>query len=81
MNHEERIEKLEQIIKENVASISFLRGYIKGLEERLNRLEKPNHSQKISGIVLSSYRDFSKILVEVTPLFYLLWYWYSWNVQ
>ncbi|MGV3355145.1 hypothetical protein [Streptococcus sp. ZY19097] len=44
MNHEERIEKLEQIIKENVASISFLRGYIKGLEERLNRLEKPNHS-------------------------------------
>ncbi|HFU4055365.1 TPA: hypothetical protein ACGO6G_001422 [Streptococcus suis] len=53
MNHEERIENLEQIIKENVASISFLRGYIKGIEERLNRLEKVNYqsnSEKRSDI-------------------------------
>lgn len=44
MNYEEKIKELEQIEKENAASISFLRGYIKGLEERVNRLEKANHS-------------------------------------
>lgn len=42
MTVEERVYKLEQEQEQekNVASLSFLQGYIKGLEERINRLEK-----------------------------------------
>lgn len=40
MTVEERVYKLEQEQEKNVASLSFLQGYIKGLEERINRLEK-----------------------------------------
>ncbi|HGA0013742.1 TPA: hypothetical protein ACGL52_000831, partial [Streptococcus agalactiae] len=40
INLEEKVQKIEQNEEENTTSISFLRGYIKGLEERISRLER-----------------------------------------
>ncbi len=42
MNTEERIEFLENENEKNVALINYLKGYIKGIEERVCRLEKTN---------------------------------------
>lgn len=38
----EEIKELKQNQKENAASLAYLRGYIKGLEERISRLEQSN---------------------------------------
>ncbi|MFA9413326.1 hypothetical protein ACERC8_01565 [Streptococcus sp. E29BA] len=40
----EEFKELKQNQKENAASLAYLQGYIKGLEERLRRLESASHS-------------------------------------
>lgn len=36
------LENLKEEVKKNVAMVNYLKGYIKGLEERLVRLEQAN---------------------------------------
>lgn len=40
MNVEDRIAFLEKENEKNVALINYLKGYIKGIEERVSRLER-----------------------------------------
>ena len=42
MDAKEAISKLEKNQEKNIAEISYLRGYVKGLEERIRRLEQAN---------------------------------------
>ncbi len=40
MEDQDLLKKIEEAQKENAATIGFLRGYVKGLEERISRLER-----------------------------------------
>lgn len=42
MDTKEVISKLEKNQEKNIAEINYLRGYVKGLEERIRRLEQAN---------------------------------------
>lgn len=37
---ENEIEKLKKEQEKNIVELSYLKGYVKGLEERINRLEQ-----------------------------------------
>ena len=42
MDTKEVVSKLEKNQEKNIAEINYLRGYVKGLEERIRRLEQAN---------------------------------------
>ena len=60
------LETLKEEIEKNVAMVNYLKGYIKGLEERLVRLEQANqyYQEKIRQGIYSATQRISLVFQD-----------------